>query len=167
MRKILIVLLVAVASLLFSVSNSYSTDNGNGVDVTEYNYNGIYKTHAEWFTAYDPDDSVNYIYNESDETGATSGSYNSEFVFDGGTILVSLPTYGGSAVTVRIEGKTKDAPVWGEIYSKVYSAATTIGEPFTISSYFSAIRVGVLVAGSAVDSLTIEADFVQFKRSGD
>ncbi len=161
-------LLLTVLSLLFFNFNSnlYSADpvdNGNGVIVTTYDYREVLKIHAEWFTAYDPEDTVNYVYNESAGTSTTSGALDNSWIFDKGTVLVDIPTFGTGTVTVRIEGKTEGSSVWANVYTKAYTAATTIAEAFNIVSYWDQIRVGLLVTGSAVDSVSVEADFITHK----
>lgn len=158
-----------VLGLLFSfLLFSYpviAADNGNGVDVTIRNYDAVYLVHAEWFQGYDPD-STSFVYNESDESIFTSGELDTSFIFDKGNVIVSVPTYGGSLMTIRIEGKTEDATVWATVIEQEYDAATTIAEGFPITSYWDAVRIGVKVAGTAVDSLTIEADFMTQKAGG-
>lgn len=140
----------------------FAADNGNGVDVTTYNFDKVFKIHAEWFTAYDPEDTVNYVYNESAGTATTSGELDTSFIFDKGNISVYIPTHGTGTTTLRLEGKTKDG-AWMNIITKTYTAAMTIAESFPIVSYWDAVRAGLKVSGSAVDSVTIEGDFIQVK----
>lgn len=168
MQKYLIGIIIGLISLLSFVSASFSADNGNGVDVTIYDYNAVYKVHAEWYTAFDPI-SPTYIYNEAGGTAITSGELDTSFIFDKGNILVSIPTLnaGSGTITVRIEGKTKDSGVWANVYTQAYTTATTIAELFPITSYFDAIRIGLTVTNTPfTDSVTIEADFITEKEGG-
>lgn len=157
MRKL--TFLFCFLSILLLLGQAYA------VDVTTENYRDVYKIHAEWFTAYDPENATDYVYNESGDTSATAGELDTSWVWDKGNILVYIPTFGAATVTVRIEGKTKGSTVWSNIYTKTYNTAMTIAENFPITTYFDALRVGALVSQTLeVESLTVEGDFIKVKR---
>jgi len=115
----------------------------------------------DFFTNYDPSQTSDYVYNESDASGDEDGKYYC-YNYTLKSIQISIPTLGSTSIGVRIEGRTDssdDLPSWGNIYSKTYTSATTIDDIVMITEYLEYLRVGLIVVGDSTDDVTIKGNF--------
>ncbi|TRZ50101.1 MAG: hypothetical protein D4S01_07335 [Dehalococcoidia bacterium] len=83
----------------------------------------IFNDAEDFFTSYDPSQTSDYIYNESDASG------------------------------------DDDLTTWGNIYSKTYTAATTIDDIIMVTEHLEYLRVGLIVVGDSTDDVTIKGNF--------
>ena len=121
----------------------------------------IYSDAEDFFTNYDPSQTSDYIYNESDASGDEDGKYYC-YNYTLKSIQVSIPTLGSTSIGVRIEGRTDssdDLTTWGNIYSKTYTAATTIDDIIMVTEHLEYLRVGLIVVGDSTDDVTIKGNF--------
>jgi len=143
-KKIFVILFI----FLVIISNRYAYAGG-----AMYNY-----TH-DFFTAYNPDVSGDYVYNESDGTDDSVGGYGVG-AMPYKTIQIRIPTLQSTALSVRIEGQVEDANSWADVYTKSYTSATTIDELVMVTEHLHKIRVGLKPSGEATtDSVTIRGHF--------
>jgi hypothetical protein len=136
----------------------------SGVRLIEFQNAQDWGFRAEWFDNYDAENTSFFDYNDTGGTSTTHGEVDTSFIYDKGNIQVSIPTFGTGTVTIRAEGKTLGSSIWAEIFTKAYTAATTIAESFPITTYYNKVRVGVKVTGSAVDAVNVDAEFITQKK---
>jgi hypothetical protein len=73
--------------------------------------------------------------------------------------------FNATNVTVRIEGKRKGSTEWFEVYTHIFTAATTIGVTFPVTEYSGDTRVGALVtADGGVNTLNVSVDMFSQKK---
>lgn len=117
----------------------------------------ILSNYHSFYSSFDPN-ATSYIYDPNNAVAATSGQYYCyNYTFK--TIQISVPTLGSSSLDVRIEGKVDNASTWSDIYSKQYTAATTIDESVMVTEHMEYIRVGLKITGNSTDSVSITGNF--------
>jgi len=115
----------------------------------------------DFFTNFDPSQTSDYIYNESDASGDEDGRYYC-YNYTLKSIQVSIPTLGSTSIGIRIEGRTDtsgSSTSWGNIYSKTYTSATLIDDIIMITEHLEYLRVGIIVVGDSTDDVTIKGNF--------
>ncbi len=144
-----------ILCFVFSYANTeiFCADS-NGVDVTDSSSGLVSQKHIEHFTAFNPT-STSYIYNEAGETATISGSVDFQGVLGGVTSQVSIPTLGSTSIDVRWEGEVKNSTTWFNIFTKNFTAATTIDYVLPSSEYITNYRVGVKVNTNGTDVISI------------
>jgi len=111
-----------------------------------------------FFSAYDVA-STSYVYDSAGGTAATSGQLDVQR-FDQKTILVMITTLTSTSVDVRIEAKVYGT--WGNVWTKNYTAATSVAELVNVTESMEYIRVGMKVnTNVAGDSFTVLGNFTQ------
>ena len=114
-----------------------------------------------FYDAFDPNATV-YVYNSDNGVAVESGKLH-VYNYLLKTVQVSIPTLGSTSVSVRVEGRSASPEsgqtTWSDIYTKTYTAATTIDDVIMITEHVEYIRVGVKVVGSGTDAVTIKGNF--------
>lgn len=164
MKRLPLLIILLCLSCFWFPRDMVAADNGNGVDIVQINNVNNYVTQAVWFTSYDVA-STSYVYNEAGGQAAASGSMSCKDLIGVKMFYVSLLTFNATNITVRIEGRPSGGAEWFEIYTHVFTAATTIGVTWPITEYAGDIRVGALVdTDGGANLLTVSADMVTQKK---
>jgi hypothetical protein len=131
----------------------------NGVDVTDFRLANIEGFNATMFSAFNPT-STSFVYNEAGGVASDSGELDVSNIIEAKTLQVSIPTLGSGSITVIAEGRTKNAPDWGLVWQKTYSAATTIAQLISLLEYVDRLRIGVKVVSNGIDVINITGGFI-------
>lgn len=140
---LIIIFSLFIISVCFAGSNKITTTN-------------------TFYSAFDPND-THYVYDPNKATGATSGQYLVEN-YDEKVVQVRIPTLGSTSIDFRIEGQVDGASTWANVYSKNYSAATTVDELIMITEQLKYIRIGLKVNTDGTDSVTVIGNFSANRR---
>jgi len=147
--------------LLFSVSSIVAARTENGITLTDEATSKSNIIQATFFDAYNPPGTGTFYYNPASETASTSGAVTCKGIYTSKTLLLSVPTLGSTSISVRIEGKTKNATTWAEVYTKTFTAASTIDSIINVVEYLDQIRIGVKANTSkGTDSVNITGSFI-------
>ena len=133
MRRI-ILLLALLISLIFT--ESLFAENGI-VTVEERNTKHVYFFNSKAVTG-----TSSYIYDDSGNTGDSYGWIDVSKLNVGKTITLYVPTWNSGTITARIESQTGSSTVFGEVVTKGFGAAQTIGYVIPIIETMSKVRVG-------------------------
>ncbi len=131
----------------------------NGVDVTGFRLADSYGKNVSFYSAFNPT-STSFIYNEAGGQAIADGEINLGNIHTKRNIQILILTLGSASITVQIEGRNRNATTWGLIYSKTFTAPTTIDKIINLQEYTDKLRVGVKVATPGTDSITITGDFI-------
>ena len=146
MRRIILMLALLLplilAERLFATENGIVTVEGrNTKQVCFFNSKSITGTSS-------------YIYDDSGNTGDSYGWIDVSKLNVGKTITLYVPTWDSGTITARIESQTGSSTVFGEIITKHFEAAQTIGYVIPIVETVNSIRVGWKITG-ATGSATV------------
>ena len=83
-----------------------------------------------------------YIYDDSGNTGDTYGWIDVSKLNVGKTITLYVPVWNSGTITARVESQTGSSTVFGEVVTKSFGAAQTIGYVIPIIETVNKIRVG-------------------------
>lgn len=130
----------------------------NGITVTEFKWADSYGKSADFYSAFNPT-STSYIYNEAGGQAIADGEIDLRHIHSSGIVQISVPTLGSVSLDVRVEARIAGSSTWGLIYSKNYTAATTIDKIVNISEMIDYLRVGVKTTTDGTDVINIAGNF--------
>lgn len=134
MRRIILMLALLLplilAERLFATENGIVTVEGrNTKQVCFFNSKSITGTSS-------------YIYDDSGNTGDSYGWIDVSKLNVGKTITLYVPVWNSGTITARVESQTGSSTVFGEVVTKGFGAAQTIGYVIPIVETINKIRVG-------------------------
>jgi hypothetical protein len=133
----------------------------NGITLTDEATSKSNIIQATFFEAYNPPGTGTFYYNPASEVTSTAGAVTCKGIYTARTLLLSVPTLGSTSISVRIEGKTKNATTWAEVYTKTFTAASTIDSVVNVVEYLDQIRIGVKANTSkGTDSVNVTGSFI-------
>jgi hypothetical protein len=119
-----------------------------------------------WFDDYFPNDPGSYVYNNQGDTGIEAGRVDVSGILNQKTIQVFISALDSTSLTIRVEGRMNQEDVWGEVYTEVFTKATSIALLWPICEYLGQIRIGILKTGSGtLDRVSVSSDVVTWKRA--
>lgn len=143
---------------------SYNPINDSNVQEVPITRAGCTGQSFTWFDDYFPNDPDVYVYNDQGGQGIEDGRVDISGVLNQKTIQVFISALDSTSLTIRVEGRLNQEDVWGEIYTEVFTVATSVALIWPISEYFGQIRIGILKTGSGtLDRVSISGDFITWK----
>lgn len=139
MKRIALVVLL----ICFVCIKSYAAD---GVPTTSGNEYGISYKDANFLNTKSVTGTSTYIYDDSGNSGVNDGWVDVTGL-NNGTIVLDVPVFNSGTITFRIESIVGSSTLHGEVVTKHFTAATTIGFVIPISEKLNKIRVGSIVTG--------------------
>lgn len=132
----------------------------NGVEVTEFVLADSTGFRATWFSSFDPPGTDTYYYNQAEGTSTTSGSVDTSHIFKTIELQIGIPTLASTTVTIRAEGKQNNATGWYDIFTRAYTAATTIDDKWPILERPDNFRVGAKEDDIGTNAINIVGKFI-------
>lgn len=143
---------------------SYNPINDSNVQELPITRSGCTGQSFTWFDDYFPENDGNYVYNNLGGTGIEDGRVDISGVLNQKTIQLFISAIDSTSLTIRVEGRMNQEDIWGEIYTEVFTVATSIALIWPILEYLGQIRVGILKTGSgSLDRVSISGDFITWK----
>ena len=154
---------VSLVLFLFvcSISSLAFARTENGITLSDEATSRSNIIQATFFDAYNPPGTGTFYYNPASEVTSTAGAVTCKGIYTSKTVLLSVPTLGSTSISIRIEGKTKNATTWAEVYTKTFTAASTIDSVINVVEYLDQIRIGVKANTSkGTDSVNVTGSFI-------
>ena len=146
---------------LFFVSSVALARTENGITITDEATSKSNILQVTFFEAYNPPGTSTFYYNPASEVTSTAGAVTCKGIYTAKTLLLSVPTLGSTSISVRIEGKTKNATTWAEVYTKTFTVASTIDSIINVVEYLDQIRIGVKAnTTKGTDSVNVTGSFI-------